>query len=165
LIVAATYIKNDEDLQEVERVLASKGVTDFVQHEFFNRSYWRRRVRMRTPTAAVHAANVRAVKDLVENEDEFMPFRTNEVLEFLEKYIAKAARGIYQQPDDLPLFIVTGIDEDDLSLYASEQGTVRLENVHQKYAELAGPFAIGVRTAHYLLVYKSAIGTTFRREL
>jgi hypothetical protein len=155
LIIAATYIKNDEDLQEVETLLASKGVTDFIQHEFFNRSYWRKRVRMRTPTAAVHAANIRFVKDLVEHEAEFKPFRTDEVLDFLEKYVEKASRGIYQQPDDVPLFIVTGIDVDGLTLYASEQGTVRLENIHQKYAELAGPFAIGIRTSHYLLVYRT----------
>jgi hypothetical protein len=110
---------------------------------------------MQMPTAAVHAANVRAVKDLVKNEAKFKPFRTDEVLEFLEKYLEKGSRGIYQQPDDVPLFIVTGIDADGLTLYASKQGTVRLENVHQKYAELAGPFAIGVRTSHYLLVYRS----------
>ena len=66
LIIAATYIKNDEDLQEVKTgVLASKGVTDFIQHKFFNRPYWRKIVCMETPTAAVHAANVSAVKDLV----------------------------------------------------------------------------------------------------
>jgi hypothetical protein len=155
LLIAATYLKNDKDLQEVERVLASKGVTDFVQHEFFNRPYWRKKVCMQMPPAAVHAANVCAVKDLVKNEAKFKPFPTDEVLDFLEKYIEKASRGIYQQLDDVPLFIVRGIDEDNLTLYASKQGTGHLENIHQKYAELAGPFAIGVHTSHYLLVYRT----------
>ena len=110
---------------------------------------------MQTPTAAARAADAHAVKDLVKNEDKLKPLRTDEVLNFLEKHQEKALHGVCQQPDDVPLFIVTGVDADALTLRASKQGTVRLENVHRKHVDLAGPFAIGVRTSHCLLVRRS----------
>ena len=59
LIIIATWINNSEDYDAVVTVLAGKVVTDISRHEYFNREYWRKRIRRSTPEPAIHALNIR----------------------------------------------------------------------------------------------------------
>ena len=50
---------------------------------------------------------------------------------------------------------MVGTDSDGLNLYLSEIGTNMNENLHQKYADLIGPFAVGTKIAHVLTASRS----------
>ena len=55
-------------------------------------------------------------------------------------------------PKDVFHYTQVGTDLDGLSLYRSELGTNMNEILHQKYADLVGPFAVGTRIARVLTV-------------
>ena len=155
LIMLATWIKNDEDLEGVIATLAAKGVDDVENHEYYNRSYWNDRIRRATPPAAMHAQNVRAVMQLCIANETLKAHMTEKVVKWFETFEHNAAKGMYHTPDDVPQYICIGQDADGLNLYRSTFGTNLNENLHQKYADLVGPFAVGVQVAHYLTLLRS----------
>jgi hypothetical protein len=152
LLMLATWIKNDEDLDNLVSVLAEKGIEDIDNHEYYNRSYWNERIRRATPPAATHAKNVRAVLMLCLSDETLKVHLTEKVVQWFEIFENNAAKGMYHTPDDVPQYICVGQDADGLNLYRSTLGTNLNKNLHQKYADLVGPFAVGVQVAHYLTV-------------
>ena len=61
LVIVATWVNNDEDYNAVVDTLLDKGIADIAKHEFFNRKYWRDRIRKVTPIPSVHDANIRII--------------------------------------------------------------------------------------------------------
>ncbi|CAJ1932108.1 unnamed protein product [Cylindrotheca closterium] len=57
-LLAATWINDEDDYANVAEVVLSKGETDLAFHEFFQREYWRKRVRRNTPLPKDHANNI-----------------------------------------------------------------------------------------------------------
>ena len=155
LLMLATWIKNDDDLDSVLAVLAAKGVDDIENHEYYNRSYWNERIRRATPPPATHSKNVHAVMLLCLGDDILKGHMTEKVVQWFETFHDNAAKGMYHTPNDVPQYICVGQDADGLNLYRSTFGTNLNENLHQKYADLVGPFAVGVQVAHYLTVLRS----------
>jgi hypothetical protein len=122
-------------------------------HEYYNRSYWNERA---TPPAATHAKSVRAVLLILCLSDEtFKVHLTEKAVQWFETFKDNAEKGMYYTPDDVPQYICVGQDADGLNLYRSALGTNLNKNLHQKYANLVGPFAVGVQVAHYLTVLMS----------
>ena len=77
LIQNATWVYNQEDYKEVGDVLASNGVEDIAYHEYFNRSYWNKRIRRGTPPSSIHAQNTLKVKTSLEDDKDFKQFMRN----------------------------------------------------------------------------------------
>ena len=85
----------------------------------------------------------------------FAEFITQPVKEWFLKFADNAARGLYQLADDVYHYTLVGTDSDGLNLYRSEIGTNMNENLHQKYADLVGPFAVGTKIGHILTALRS----------
>jgi len=94
LMIMATFEKDKQDDKAIREVLASKkGVTDFTTHEYFNKEYWRTRVRMKTPEASEHAANIRTIHSFIREEPAFAEFYTSEMETFLSALSNDASWG------------------------------------------------------------------------
>ena len=133
-------------------VLESKGITDFEEHEYWNRQYWRSHVRSVPPGGATLAINIREIHKLIKSEKEFEKYLTLALLQWFETFTDLAKCGHYEPPSDTPLFAITEYDADGLPVYASLTGTNHNELVHRKYYDLIGSYAVGVMTAHHLSV-------------
>ena len=75
-------------------------------------------------------------------------------------------RGEFEEQDDVVLFIQRGKDTNGLPLYYRLRGTVRTENLHQKMKMAIGPWNVGPKSAHVLLVlicYRYNVMTKIRR--
>ena len=155
LLILATWINNSEDYDLVVEVLVGKGMIDISQHEYFNRAYWRKCIRRSTPQPEIHAFNIRAILNQLISDKKFAQVMTKEVKEWFERFSVTAEKEYYQLTDDFFHYTCVGTDRDGLSLYCSELGTNMNENLHQKYADLVGPFAVGVRVAHVLTALRS----------
>lgn len=73
------------------------------------------------------------------------------VLIWLDTFENNARKGFYQFPDDIFHYTCVGRDKNGLKLFRSKLGTSKNKKLHQKYAELVGPFAIGLRVGHVYL--------------
>ena len=155
LVQMATWINNDEDYDAVVETLLDKGVKDITKHQFFNRSYWRKRLRRGTPIPSLHSANIKLIYNQLSNDKNFEKILTPAVKEWFHKFQENAEQGLYQLPDDVFHYTLIGTDSDGLNLYRSEIGTNMNENLHQKYADLVGPFAVGIKIGHILTALRS----------
>ena len=117
LIIVATWINNTEDYDAVVAVLVGKGITDISRHEYFNREYWRKRIRRSTPDPAIHALNIRKILNMLTADFRFENIMSEKVKEWFEKYASTAEEGFYQVPDDVFHYTCVGTDIDGLSLY------------------------------------------------
>ena len=60
-----------------------------------------------------------------------------------------------------------GYNQHGLPIFIRKRGTVKTENVHQKMRVALGPWGIGARSAHYLLIllsYRYNVATNIRRR-
>lgn len=155
LSLAATWINNDLDYSNVVEVLQAKNV-DIETHELYNHEYWHKRVRRGTPAPQKHASNIRSVKKYIENDSNFAEYlkENPKLLEWFDKFAQNAEQGMYQLPNDLQLYRCIGTDSDGLNLYASDLGTNLNELVHKLLADLLGPYGVGVKTAHVLVILR-----------
>ena len=93
----------------------------------------------------------------------------NDVKKWFEVFEENARKGLYQLSDDIFHYNCVGTDKDGLKLFRSELGTNKNENLHQKYADLVGAFAIGIRVGHILTALRSyryniSVGISFLGE-
>jgi len=151
LLISATFIFNDEDYKDVERVLHEKGVVDKAFHYYYNREYWKERIRMTTPSADEHAARIQTIFDYVKSEVALEQYLTNDYNEYFRKFIEKCKMGHFEELHDVTMFRYKGKDADGLNLYYRLRGA-RAENVHQKMHISVGPWGIGPRSGHYILL-------------
>ena len=79
-------------------------------------------------------------------------YYSNEVRRYLEDLEEKASRGYFEEIHDVIMYRRVSKDKHGLPLYIRFRGTVRCENIHQKMKVAIGPWGVGARTAHFLLV-------------
>jgi hypothetical protein len=151
----ATFIKNREEEEAVIEVRSKLGVDDFLLDEYFNREYYRSRIRMAICGGPIHAANIRWVKDTLRDDPICKEYWTKELDEYLENFASKAERGWYDDIPDVAIYQFKGVDSNGLKLWKRERGTNHCEVYHQKIDAMVGPMGIGARTAHYLMVLRS----------
>jgi hypothetical protein len=108
---------------------------------------------MSTPKAEVHAAKVKAIQDIMKKEPSLRELYTDELDQYFDKFFKAILRGDFEEIYDTPMFVEVGKDSEGFSLFYSLRGTNRNELFHQKMKTAIGPWRIGARTAHYLLVY------------
>jgi hypothetical protein len=155
LLLMATFIKNREEEEAVIEVRSKLGVDDFLLDEYFNREYYRSRIRMAICGGPIHAANIRWVKDTLRDDPICKEYWTKELDEYLENFASKAERGWYDDIPDVAIYQFKGVDSNGLKLWKRERGTNHCEVYHQKIDAMVGPMGIGARTAHYLMVLRS----------
>lgn len=155
LVQLATWINNDEDYNAVVDTLLDKGIKDITKHQFFYREYWKRQLQRGTPTLSVHAANIKLIYKQLSNDKNFEKILTTPVREWFHKFQQNTEQGLYQLPDDVFHYTLISTDSDGLILYRSEIGTNMNENLHQKYADLVGSFAVGTKIGHILTTLRS----------
>jgi len=175
LLIHATFIFHDEDFMKIETYLQGKmnfniNDSDYLKkitdHFYFNREWWRERCRMYIAKAEHHAARLRRVVEAAKCDQELSKLFTADVQEYFENFITKALRGEFEEQNDVVLFIKRGEDSHGLSLYYRLRGTVRTENLHQKMKMAIGPWNVGPKTAHTMLVlvcYRYNVQTKIRR--
>ena len=156
MIISATWVNNVEDYNNVVESLQNRGIYDYETHEYFNREYWRQRVRRGTPPPDVLSSNIQKVcKYIFEEEEAYKPHINKELRKWFETFAENAEKGMYQIPYNLDFYKYDGEDQDGLSLYKTDLGTNLNETLHQKYSDLVGNYSIGIETANILLVLRS----------
>ncbi len=169
-IILATFDFDCEDYDAVVKYLDHKkmvrGASECLQHFYFNKEWWRQRVRMYTPQASSHAIRVRQVAKFFQDTPGLKEHVNDTLLDCLEKFAQKCELGKYEELSDVKMFKWTGTDKEGLNLYIRFRGSNRLENVHQKMRVAFGPWGVGAETGHNLLVlvtYRYNVHTGIRR--
>ena len=156
LLVHATFVFDADDFESVSKFLASqKGLSnqsDILKHFYFNREWWRTRVRMYTPPPEEHAERIEKVREIMLKEEDLRKFYTNDMGEYFDSFINKCKSGAFQEVPDIQIFQWDGQDANGLDLWLRKRGSTRAENIHQKMRQILGPWGYGARCAHYLLV-------------
>ena len=132
-----------------------------------NKEEWRRHIRMIVPRAKDHAALIRSVERVVSTDGELSKYYSCELKEYFKKFIENIKRGYFEELDDVVMHQRVGTDRYGLPTYVRKRGTARTENVHQKLRVALGPWGIGVKSAHHLLLllcYRYNVSTNIRRE-
>ena len=90
-----------EDYKAITKVLRGKGVTNFHEHFYYNKEYWRQRVRMPTPLCDQHAREVRLIHGFVRTNDATKEYYTEEVKSYFEDLERKCRLGYFQELEDV----------------------------------------------------------------
>jgi hypothetical protein len=167
LVIHATFLFDEDDYQAVCDYLAQKksitALEQVLRNFYFNREWWRRHVRMYTPPAKEHAARIRCILKFIQNESSLRPHVTS--CRILEKLAEKCEKGDFEELGDVAMFTYAG-KANGLALWWRNHGSTRAELGHQKMSTASGPWCIGARTGHYLLLlvsYRFNASTAIRR--
>ena len=168
LCIHATFHFVEEDLANMVAFLQRKGqrVNEVLDHFYFNREFWRRRVRMPTYEPDQHASHIRRVHDFVASNPAAKEFYSTDLKDWFESFEKKCRRGEFFSPDDVAMYRHNGTDSNGMDLWLRMRGTVRCENVHQKMRTAMGPWGVGAEVAHALLVlicYRYNVSAGVRR--
>ena len=126
-----------------------------LDHHYHNREWWRRRVRMLTPSSSQHADNIRLLHSFIQNEPTFVEYYTEDLRKYLDSFESKCREGMFEELSDVCLFRHIGTDSNGMDLWIRLRGSNRCENVHQKMKSCVGPWFVGIETGHYLLLLLS----------
>lgn len=176
LLIHATFVFDAEDFQKIEQHVQKKkkinpdddSYLDKLMEDFyFNREWWRQHCRMYTPKALEHAQRLQLVIDSIKADNSLKDlFEDDEMIKYFDSFMDQILKGQFEEPSDVMLFVKLADDNNGLPQYLRLKGTVRAENVHQKMKTAIGPWGIGARTAHMLLVlisYRYNVNTTIKR--
>ena len=178
LLILATFLFDADDFEKIEsHVQKGLGVSKdldrdkydaaLLNHFYHNREWWRQRCRMYTPKACDHAQRINALRDLMKSDESLKKLYTDDVATYFDRFVAAILRGEFEELGDVQHFKRVGTDSLGLLLYIRLRGTVRNENVHQKMKTAIGPWKIGAKTAHMLLVllsYRYNVNTSKKRN-
>ena len=153
LLIHATTEFVSDDFKAVSDFVQQKyKVTNPYDHFWFNKEWWQERVRMLTPSAKEHAQRIRFVHNIIKDNDAFAGVYNDDLAKYFVNFEAKCEQGYFEELSDVSLFRHRGVDQNGLDLWWRCRGSVRTENVHQKMRVAIGPWGVGAKTAHYLLV-------------
>jgi len=171
LLIHATFYFDQEDFDKVAKYLAEKKyilTTEMLLRDFYhNRYWWRRRVKMYTPSAEEHAIRIALVHKIVQTEEVFKDDYTHELAQYLYGFEEKARKGMFEELADVSLYTWDGTDSNGLDLWLSNRGSTRTENFHQKLMTALGPYSVGAQTAHYIMLlvtFRYNVKTGIRRS-
>ena len=177
LLIHATFVPNDEDFERVKAFLRDKLHLEcandeielenaLLDHFYHNREWWYKHCRMTVPAADEHASRILSIVTIMKADKELTKLFDTKMDEYFEKFRKAILKGEFEELHDTPMYINFGVDSHGLPIYYRLRGTNRNENFHQKMKTAIGPWKIGVRTAHYLLVhlaYEYNVETAIRR--
>jgi hypothetical protein len=152
LIHACTHFVEEDYNRLVQVLMEKKGVQEdaLLDHFYYNKEYWRKRVRMPTFQHNVHANNIQVVHNFVKKalQDSY----TDDLRKYFESFESDCLHGKYAELHDVALYRQVGIDADGLDLWIRLKGSVRCENIHRTMRTAMGSHAMGAEVAHYLLI-------------
>lgn len=151
LLRGATMAINEVEQRKVQAVLASRGITNFNEHFFFNKEYWYRRVRMPPRKCEEASTNLLNVLNYIQTNDALKEYATDDFVKHVTGWARRCLEGRYEDLDDVEMYTHIGYDSDGLDLWIRRRGS-KAENFHQKMIVAAGPFGFGIETSHYLQV-------------
>jgi hypothetical protein len=170
LLIHATFEFDVDDYKAVTSFLARrygiKTVDDILRHFYFHREWWRRRCRMYTPAPKDHAMRIRRIHKYITDTEPLNKYYTEELQKYLVGLERKCEEGLFEELGDVSLFQWDGTDYNGLDLWLRFRGSNRAENLHQKMSVAFGPWGVGARTAHYVLLlvsYRYNVHTGIRR--
>lgn len=154
LLIHASFIFTEEDYDKVTKFLLEKGIAvdELDEHYYFNREWWRRRVRMVTYKADRHAKMIQFVHKFVREDETLKQYYDKDMETYFLQFEQKCRNGDFEELSDMYLFRHVGVDSHGLDLWIRLRGSVRAENMHQKMRVATGPWGVGARTGHWLLV-------------
>jgi len=141
--------------------------SDLMNHLLHNKELWRKHVPMFTPRADEHAALIRSVHQIIKTDEELKKYYTEDLKQYYDLFEERVRRGLFEELPDVVMHEQIGHDKYGLPTFIRKRGTVRTENVHQKMKVAIGPWGIGARSAHYLLVlliHRYNTATNIRRR-
>eukprot|EP00978_Attheya_sp_CCMP212_P040584 scaffold223105_cov63-Attheya_sp.AAC.1 len=170
LIYAALNMDTEHFKAWKEHLEAKEGIdnmTDLMDHFVFNKEAWRSHIPMFTPQADEHLQLIKAIHTVICNDKELKKYRTEELDKYFETFQSAVQRGYYEELEDVVFYEQNGHDKYGLPLFIRKKGTVRAENLHQKTKMAIGPWGIGARSAHYLMLllqYRYNVAAGIRRR-
>ncbi|KAL7529943.1 hypothetical protein ACHAXR_003236 [Thalassiosira sp. AJA248-18] len=160
LLRMATLTINELEEQRVQYYLASRGVTDFDEHFFFNKEWWYKRVRM-PPRKGIEASdNLMTLLNYFKTNEVYKEYLTPEVEKHVRGWAFRCRSGRYEDLPDVEMYKHKGYDRNGLDLWQRERGSSKVEGFYQKMEVAAGSFGFGVETAHYLQNIRDIWGVT-----
>jgi len=128
LLIHATFTFVETDYKQVQSYLSeNERVTNYSEHFYLNKEWWRKRVRMVTPDANRHAYNICSVHNFVKTNPKMMKHYSSDIREYFEKFEQKCLQGLFEELKDVSMFIHQGIDRNGLDLWLRCRGSVRTE--------------------------------------
>lgn len=175
LLIHATFEFDVDDFQRIESFLQREKkwnklddtyLDKVMVHFYHNREWWREHCRMYVVKALEHAHRMQLVIDVIKNDESLKDLMNDELEKYFEGFVRSIFKGEFEEVKDVAIFIKIKEDMHGLPVYRRLRGTVRTENVHQKMETAIGPWGVGARTAHALLLlisYRYNANTTTTR--
>ena len=154
LLILASCMFDADEYKEYAAFLKEKNnvnAEDLLDNFYFNREEWRQRVRTYRPEADQHGDRICQVHEFVATS--IPTLYTAELKIYFDKFERLCREGAFEETNDVDSFIYAGKDANGLNLWYRTSGSTRAENVHQKQKRAVGPWAIGAKFAHYLLLW------------
>ena len=85
---------------------------------------------MITPKGHIHASNIPFLHCFVVTDDAFKLFYNEGVKKYFEDYENKCRGGLFEELDDVDLFMNVGVNSYGLDLWVRLRGSNRDKNVH-----------------------------------
>ena len=168
LLIIATYHFDEEEYVNVtEHLRQHLGIItleEILNHFFFNRDWWGRRVPAYTSKADKHGDDIDLIRHFCTKE--LKEYYTHEQDEYLKKLARWCREGHFEEVLDISMYQYDGVDSFGLRLYLRKRGSSKTENFHQKLAIAFGAWSIGAQTGHFLMVlvaYRYNVRTAIRR--
>jgi hypothetical protein len=157
LLIHTTFDMDPTDFRHVAAHLATtEGIhstEELLDHFYYNREWWRRRVKMSVPDRETHA---QAVRNLHEFVKKFILSYDAKVADYFDSFEREIQEGLYDELNELQMYDEDGQDSHGLNLYYSRRGSNRVELYHRFLMLAIGPTIYGPEIAHYLMVLVTA---------
>lgn len=170
LCMHGTFQFVEEDYAPMVKYLTTtKGIRndDILDHFYFNREFWRKRVRMPTYSPDLHYSNIRKIHDWVRTNEYAKKYYSSDLRKWFEGFEDRARSGWFANIHDVSFFRRVGVDSAGFDLWIRMKGSCRNELIHQKMSVAMGPWGVGAAVAHHLLLlvaYKFNVSTGIRRN-
>jgi hypothetical protein len=153
LLIHTTFDMDPTDFLHVAAHLAQTddihSEDELLDHFYYNRDWWRQRVKMTVPNRETHA---QAVRNLHEFVKKFIATHDARVADYFDSFERDIQRGSFEELNDLQMYDNNGQDSHGLNLYYSRRGSNRVELYHRFLMLAIGPTIYGPEIAHYLMV-------------
>ena len=170
LIIQGTIEFDVDDWTDVRRYLCETQGIDTLEgtldHFFFNREWWYRRVRVYPPSARKGAQNIRDIREYIASTKPLSDAFKGALEKYFDDIEELYERGEMEESADVALYQWDGKDKNGLNLWIRKRGSSRSENVHQSMRSAFGPWGVGPEIGHYLLLlvsYRYNVNTGIRR--
>ena len=171
LVIQATIEFDVDDWEAMTIFLADHhaitDLEDILDHFYYNREYWYRRVRNYPPPASKGGDSIVYVRDFILAHPVLKVAWNRALEDYFENLEVMSRKGQLEESHDVEMYQWDGTDKYGLNLWLRRRGSNRSENMHQKMRVAFGPHGVGVEVGHFLLLlvtYRYNINSGVRRK-